>query len=266
MNAVSDFFTSLKEDLLGKRLLPFLLVLGVALVAAVAYAVLGGGSSATADPGHRVRSRRRLRGGWGRVRQPGAGEPQPAGLRDHRRHVQAAPRDPRTTRSRRCPAAKTASSASTHVEHDLLLQPIDHAFSGIDSLCLELRRHDPHAAEGNNAGEAQGLRPLPRDRAARRRAAVGRRRAGAARAAEDLQGHGARRTASRTRPTRSSCSSVWCCAPARKRCSGSPARRSCTGAAAASRARRSARRSSCRSGRARRSKSSKPTAARSPTN
>ncbi len=48
MNAVRNFFSSLKEDLLGKRLLPYLLVLGVALVAAVGYAVLGGGSSAPA--------------------------------------------------------------------------------------------------------------------------------------------------------------------------------------------------------------------------
>jgi hypothetical protein len=47
MNAVRDFVTSLKEDLLGRRLLPFLLVLGVALVAAVAYAVLGSASSST---------------------------------------------------------------------------------------------------------------------------------------------------------------------------------------------------------------------------
>jgi hypothetical protein len=48
MNAVRDFFSSLKEDLLGKRLLPYLVVLGVALVAAVGYAALGGGSSAPA--------------------------------------------------------------------------------------------------------------------------------------------------------------------------------------------------------------------------
>jgi hypothetical protein len=45
MNAMRDFFSSLKEDLLGKRLLPALVVLGVVLVAAVAYAVFGGGSS-----------------------------------------------------------------------------------------------------------------------------------------------------------------------------------------------------------------------------
>jgi hypothetical protein len=47
MNAVRDFFSSLKEDLLGRRLLPFLIVLGVVLVAAVGYAALGGGSSSS---------------------------------------------------------------------------------------------------------------------------------------------------------------------------------------------------------------------------
>jgi len=46
MNAVGDFLAGLKEDLLGKRMLPVLVVLGVVLIAAVAYAVLGGGSSA----------------------------------------------------------------------------------------------------------------------------------------------------------------------------------------------------------------------------
>ncbi len=45
MSAVRDFFSSLKEDLLSRRLLPVLLVLGVALAGAVAYAVLGGKSS-----------------------------------------------------------------------------------------------------------------------------------------------------------------------------------------------------------------------------
>jgi hypothetical protein len=51
MSAVRDFFSSLKEDLLGKRMLPFLVVLAVALVAAVGYAVLGGGSSTAPGPG-----------------------------------------------------------------------------------------------------------------------------------------------------------------------------------------------------------------------
>lgn len=45
MSAVRDFFTSLKDDLLSRRLLPAVIVLGVVLVAAVAYAVLGGRSS-----------------------------------------------------------------------------------------------------------------------------------------------------------------------------------------------------------------------------
>jgi hypothetical protein len=50
MNAITDFFSSLKEDLLSKRMLPFLVVLGIVLVAAVAYAVLGGGSSSSPTP------------------------------------------------------------------------------------------------------------------------------------------------------------------------------------------------------------------------
>ena len=50
MSAITDFFSSLKEDLLGKRMLPFLIVLGVVLIAAVAYAVLGGGSSSSPTP------------------------------------------------------------------------------------------------------------------------------------------------------------------------------------------------------------------------
>ncbi len=44
---MTDFFNSLKSDLLDRRFLPVLALLGVALVAALAYAVLGGGSSAS---------------------------------------------------------------------------------------------------------------------------------------------------------------------------------------------------------------------------
>jgi hypothetical protein len=50
MSAIRDFFAALKDDLLDRRLLPVLLVVGVALVAAVAYAVHGGGSSTPATP------------------------------------------------------------------------------------------------------------------------------------------------------------------------------------------------------------------------
>jgi hypothetical protein len=42
---MNDFFNSLKSDLLDRRFLPILALVGVALVAALAYAVLGGGSS-----------------------------------------------------------------------------------------------------------------------------------------------------------------------------------------------------------------------------
>jgi hypothetical protein len=44
---MSNFFSSVKADLLGRRMLPILVIVGVALVGALAYAVLGGGSSAS---------------------------------------------------------------------------------------------------------------------------------------------------------------------------------------------------------------------------
>lgn len=45
-----NFFDSLRSDLLDRRFLPVLAVLGVALVAALAFAVLGGGSSTSSTP------------------------------------------------------------------------------------------------------------------------------------------------------------------------------------------------------------------------
>jgi hypothetical protein len=47
---MSELFSSLKADLLDRRLLPILALVGVALVAAVAYAALGGGGSSTPTP------------------------------------------------------------------------------------------------------------------------------------------------------------------------------------------------------------------------
>jgi hypothetical protein len=47
---MSEFFDSLKGDLLDRRLLPILALVAVALVAAVGYAALGGGGSSTATP------------------------------------------------------------------------------------------------------------------------------------------------------------------------------------------------------------------------
>lgn len=47
---MSAFFSSLGSDLRDRRFLPILVLLGVALAAAVAYAVLGGGSSAKPTP------------------------------------------------------------------------------------------------------------------------------------------------------------------------------------------------------------------------
>ncbi len=46
---MSNFLNSLKADLLGRRMLPVLVIVGVALLGALAYAVLGGGSSASSS-------------------------------------------------------------------------------------------------------------------------------------------------------------------------------------------------------------------------
>jgi hypothetical protein len=46
---MSDFFSALKSDLLDRRFLPALALLGVALLAAFAYAVLGAGGSSTSS-------------------------------------------------------------------------------------------------------------------------------------------------------------------------------------------------------------------------
>lgn len=45
-----DFLQSLKTDLFDRRLLPLLGLVAVAFVAALAYAVLGGGSSTSSTP------------------------------------------------------------------------------------------------------------------------------------------------------------------------------------------------------------------------
>jgi hypothetical protein len=47
---MSGLLASLKTDLLGRRLLPFVILIGVALVGAVAYAVLGSGGSGASTP------------------------------------------------------------------------------------------------------------------------------------------------------------------------------------------------------------------------
>ena len=47
---MTDLLNSLKSDLLDRRMLPFLALLGLALAAAVAYAVLGGSSGSSSAP------------------------------------------------------------------------------------------------------------------------------------------------------------------------------------------------------------------------
>lgn len=48
---MSAFFNSLKSDLFDRRVTPVLALLGVALLAAIVYAVLGGGGSSFACAG-----------------------------------------------------------------------------------------------------------------------------------------------------------------------------------------------------------------------
>ena len=147
------------------------------------------------------------------------------------------------------------------------LELLHHEFFRVSNVPVERRGNDSRDAQGNDAGETQeGLRPLPRDRAARRRAGGGRRSAAPAGPAEDLQGHDPRRTAARQGqstahlPGRGAAHRQGRAVRAHRR--GDPARER----HAASRARRSARRSSCRSDSRRRSKSSNRTAPPSPTN
>jgi hypothetical protein len=47
---MNDFLNTVKADLLDRRMLPFLVALAAAFVGAIAYAVLGGGSTATTPP------------------------------------------------------------------------------------------------------------------------------------------------------------------------------------------------------------------------
>ena len=169
MNAIRDFFSSLKEDLFGKRLLPVLIVLGVVLVAAVAYAVLGGGSSSAPTPvTASVPAGASAAVGDVAVTQAPANPNQPISETTEgtsKQHHGVA-HDPFTA----LPVAKQASSPSTTSSTASSSSSHD-PFGGIDARGPEFRRHDSHDPEGNDAGEAEGVRPLPRDRAARRRAA-----------------------------------------------------------------------------------------------
>ena len=260
MSAVEDFFASLKEDLLGKRMLPFLAVLGVALIAAVAYAVLGGGSSTAPPRSPRRRARRRIRGDWRRGRKPGAGEPQPADIRDDRRHVQAAPRG--RARPVHAAAGRKESSGLEHdVEHHVLvLEPVHRAVGWIDAVGPELRRHNAHDAKETTPAKPKvyvhyhvtaqlGVVPVVAEGAPAQPAQL--------KTYKDM-------ALDEPLPDKTNPQLVFLGVVLR---TGKEALFGLTGAAilhgaaAASRARHSVRRSTCRSGSQRRSKSSKPTAA-----
>ena len=118
---MTDFLNSLKADLLDRRLLPIVALVGVALVGAVAYAVLGGGGSTATDPGGDLGRRPSHRAPRAR-RQPGRRRTR---IRRSPRPPAAPPHSaegPRATPSPRCPAPKATrprpppprASASVH--------------------------------------------------------------------------------------------------------------------------------------------------------
>ena len=193
MNAVRDFFSSLKEDLFGKRLLPFLIVLAIVLVAAVGYAVLGGGSSAA--PGSVTASAPAGASaaiGEVTVSQAPANPNQSISETTEgtsKQHHGIA-HDPFTPlpEEKKAPASSTTASSSS---------PSSTPSAGSTPSPRAPAARRPRRRRKRLPAKPEGLRPLPRDRTARRRAGGRGRRAGAASPAEDLSKHGARRTAAR---------------------------------------------------------------------
>jgi hypothetical protein len=109
---MSQFFNSLKADLLDRRLLPILALVAVALVAAVGYAVLGGGASSTATPTASSPSPQlSTKTGSIAVTPATMGAQQPAAETTHGASVQhgGSSRNPFTP----LPGAKTASTTSS---------------------------------------------------------------------------------------------------------------------------------------------------------
>jgi hypothetical protein len=114
---MSEFFTSLKSDLLDRRFLPVLALVGVALAAALAYAVLGGGSSTSSTPLPGSASTG-VRSGTGAI----AISPAPANPKEAvsettsgAHHKSGTPRNPFTPLpSTKTKSSTTSSSSSSH--------------------------------------------------------------------------------------------------------------------------------------------------------
>jgi hypothetical protein len=108
---MSDFFSALKSDLLDRRFLPALALLGVALLAALAYVVLGaGGSSTSSTPPASSRASSGARGAVGAIAISQAPVPNQAAAETTGRSHQhtSAPHNPFTP----LPGAKKATSSS----------------------------------------------------------------------------------------------------------------------------------------------------------
>ena len=111
---MTDFLGSLKADLLDRRILPILVLLGVALVGALAYAVLGGGGSTATATGQVSPAPATAISAFGHRRQRRHRRARPAGRRDDE-WIHASQR--RALRATVCalpgPAATTAASSTT---------------------------------------------------------------------------------------------------------------------------------------------------------
>jgi hypothetical protein len=118
---MNEFFGSLKSDLLDRRFLPVLALLGVALVAALAYAVLSGGSSTSSTPPLPSSASTGVTGRVGVI----AISPAPANPKEAvsettsgAHHQSGTPRNPFTplpsTKAKSSTTASSSSSSSTH--------------------------------------------------------------------------------------------------------------------------------------------------------
>ncbi len=193
---MNDFLNSLKSDLLDRRLLPILALVGVALIAAVAYAVLGGGSSTSSTPtaarGLLQRHRERPRPSRSARRPSTPTRPSPRRPAAPPSSTPADSRNPFTP----LPGAKKATSSGIVHRRREELELLRHELLRVETSTSGARGDDARdAAKPTAPAKPRGRHPLPRDRAVRRRAGAGRRVAAAARAAADLHGHGPQRTA-----------------------------------------------------------------------
>ncbi len=192
---MNEFLNSVKDDLLDARLRLVVLVLGAALIAAVAFVVLGGSSSTTTAPASTGPVTAEVAGIAIRQAPSNAAEPVAETTNGAAHQLGGPTRNPFAPLPGSTVTATTATTTSAPASpagaQRLLVR------LGLILGLLHLRRHDSRRhAQTQRAEEVEGLRPLPRDREVRRPAGADQRsHAGARSAAENLRGHADRRTA-----------------------------------------------------------------------